>query len=67
MNCFLLTSIHYFLMEEIVHHHGRLATTGAHGVVVADVWQPFGLAEGAHMHVELHPIGAVFLRIDVMV
>ena len=67
MECFLLTPIHYFLMEEIVHHHGRLAMTGAHGVVVADVWQSLSLAEGAHLHVELHPVGAVFLRIDVMV
>ena len=67
MKCFLFPPIHDLLVEEIVHHHRRLAMTGAHGVVVADVWQPFGLAEGAHLHVELHPIGAVFLRIDVMV
>ena len=40
---------------------------GVHGVVVADVWQPFGLAEGAHLHVELHPVGTIFLRVDVMV
>ena len=67
MNCFLLTPIHYFLMEEIVHHHGWLAMTGAHGVVVANVRQSLSLAEGAHLHVELHPVGAVFLRVDVMV
>ena len=41
--------------------------TGAHGVVVANVRQSLSLAEGAHLHVELHPVGAVFLRIDVVV
>ena len=41
--------------------------TGAHGVVVANVRQSLSLAEGAHLHVELHPVGAVFLRVDVMV
>ena len=30
--------IHYLLVEKIVDYHRRLAMTGAHGVVVADVW-----------------------------
>ena len=67
MECFLFSPIHDLLVEEIVHHHGRLAMTGAHGVVVANVRQSLCLAEGAHLHVKLHPVGAVFLRVDVMV
>ena len=58
MECFLFPPIHNLLVEEIVHHHRRLAMTGAHGVVVANVRQSLGLAEGAHLHVELHPGGA---------
>ena len=54
-------------MEEIVDYYGRFAMLGAHGVVVADVRQSLGLAEGSHLHVKLHPVGAVFLRVDVMV
>ena len=38
MKCFLFSSIHYLLMEEIVNNHGRFAMLGAHGVVIADVW-----------------------------
>ena len=63
----LLPSVHYLLMEEIVDHHGRLAMTGAHGVVVADIGQSLGLAEGSHLHVGLHPVGSVFLRVDVVI
>jgi len=40
--------IHYFLVEEIVDYYGRFAMLGAHGVVVADVRQSLGLAEGRH-------------------
>ena len=41
--------------------------TGTNRVVVADVGQPFDLAEGSHLHVELHPVGAVFSGIYVVV
>ena len=59
--------IHYFLVEEIVDYYGRFAMLGAHGVVIADVGQSLRLAEGSHLHVELHPVRAVFLRVDVVI
>ena len=41
--------------------------TGAHGVVVVNVRQSLSLAEGSHLHVKLHPVGAFFLRVDVVI
>ena len=56
-----------FFMVEIVDHHGWLAMLRAYGVIVADVGKPLCLAEGSHLHIELHPVGAVFAGIDVVV
>ena len=63
----LFPPVHNFLVEKVVDNYGRLSMLGTYGVVVADVGQSLGLAEGPHLHVELHPVGAVFLRINVVV
>ena len=63
----LLCRLRDFLMIEVVAHHGRLAEGRTVLVVVPDIQHAFLCRIFPDLLIQLRPVGAAFLRIDLMI